>query len=382
MYNNGMKYLLKHGHLIIDGKREFLDGALFIKDEVIEDVFPQSNKINDSEDCEVIDLDGALVMPGFFDTHTHGIDGISFDNANKVDLDKAALEFAQTGSTSFLVTLSYDCPIEEYSNRFELLNNYESKDSRFLGVHLEGPFLSTKHLGVGNPDKFMKPDINLVKDILNKSNNLKQMTIAYELDGAKQIGQLLKDNDVKVMCGHSDAVYEDLDENVDGFTHLFNAMRGLHHRDTTLVNCAFMNKWNIELIADGNHVHKDVLKLVINNIDRDRIMLVTDSSSARNLKDGEYEFLSKQCIKKGTTFITVDGHFAGSVVAINDEMKVLYELGAKYTDLLLYSSLNAFKFYGLDSRFGTLEKGKYADIVIMDDEFNIKKVYSKGKFVL
>lgn len=377
-----MKYLLKHAHLVIDGKREFLDGGLLINGEVIEDVFPQSNKINDIEGCETIDLNGALVMPGFFDTHTHGIDGISFDNASKDDLDKAALEFAQTGSTSFLVTLSYDCPIEEYFNRFELLNNYDSKDSRFMGVHLEGPFLSTKHLGVGDPNKFKMPDIKLVEDILAKSNNLKQMTIAYELDGAKQIGKLLKENNVKVMCGHSDAVYEDLDENVDGFTHLFNAMRGLHHRDLTLVNCAFMNKWNVELIADGNHVHKDVLKLVINNINRDRIMLVTDSSSARNLKDGEYDFLSKYCIKKGTTFITVDGHFAGSVVSINDEMKVLYELGAKYTDLLLYSSLNAYKFYGLDSRFGTLEKGKYADIVIMDDEFNIKKVYCKGKFVL
>ena len=377
-----MKYLLKHAHLIIDGKREFLDGALLINGEIIEDVFPQSDKVNEIQDCQIVDLGGSLVMPGFFDTHTHGIDEVSFDTANKEDLDKAALEFAQTGSTSFLVTLSYDCPIEEYADRFELLNNYESNDSRFMGVHLEGPFLSTKHLGVGDPQKFLKPDIKLVEKILAESKNLKQMTIAYELDGAKQIGKLLHDSGVKVMCGHSDAVYKDLDENVDGFTHLFNAMRGLHHRDTTLVNCAFMNKWNVELIADGNHIHRDVLKLAINNIDRNKIMLVTDSSSARNLKDGEYDFLSKHCIKKGTTFITIDGHFAGSVVSINDEMKVLYELGAKYTDLLLYSSLNAFKFYGLDKRFGTLEKGKFADIVIMDDEFNIKRVYCKGKFVV
>lgn len=181
------------------------------------------------------------------------------------------------------------------------------------------------------------------------------------------------------MCGHSDAVYEDLDENVDGFTHLFNAMRGLHHRDLTLVNCAFMNKWHVELIADGNHIKDNVLKLIVNNIDRNLIMLVTDSSMARNLPDGEYEFMSKKCFKKGTTFLTDDGHFAGSVVSINDEMKLLYQLGCKYTDLLLYSGLNAYRFYGLDSRFGTLEKGKYADLVIMDDDLDIKEVYLNGE---
>ena len=377
-----MKYLLKHAHLIVDNNREYLDGALLIEDEIIKDVFVQSNKLDDINDAQIIDLKGQLIMPGFFDTHTHGIDGVSFDTADVEELDKAALEFAQSGSTSYLVSLSYDCPTADFDSRFKIYNDYESKDARFVGIHMEGPFLSTKHLGIGNPEKFMKPDINMIKDFLSKTNKIKQITIAYELEGAKEVGQLLHDNNIKVMCGHSDAVYEDLDTNVDGFTHLFNAMRGLHHRDTTLVNCAFMNKWYCELIADGNHIHKDVLKLAINNIDKDKIMLVTDSSTARGLPDGEYDFMSKHCIKKGTTFISADGHFAGSVVSINDEMKVLYSLGVKYTDLLNYSSLNAFRFYGLDKRFGTLEKGKYADIVIMDDDLNIKRVYCKGKFVL
>jgi len=376
-----MRYLLKHAHLIVDNYREYLDGAILINNDTIEDVFEQSNSLKEYEDCELLDLNGALVMPGFFDTHTHGIDGINFDNASKDELDKLSLEFAQGGTTSYLGSLSYDCPIDSYDERFALYNDYKSVTARFHGLHLEGPFLSTKHLGVGSPDKFMMPDLDMVKGFLDKSNNIRQMTIAYELDGAKQIGKLLHDNNIKVMCGHSDAVYEDLDENVDGFTHLFNAMRGLHHRDKTLVNCAFMNKWYCEIITDGNHIDKNVLKLVINNIDKDKLMIVTDSSVARNLKDGEYEFLSKKCYKKGTTFITYDGHFAGSVVAINDEMKVLYSLGAKYTDLLCYSSLNAFRFYGLDSRYGTLQKGKYADIIIMDDDFNIKNVYVQGKFI-
>ena len=377
-----MKYLLKHGHLIIDGNREYLDGALLIDGERIIDVFLHSNKLKDiDEQYQEIDLKGQLVMPGFFDTHTHGIDRMGFDSADLEQMDKISYEFALDGTTSFLASLSYDLSPDDFDKQLASLEDYEGKYARFVGIHMEGPFLSKKHLGVGNPDLFLMPDLEMVKEFMNKTSRLKQMTIAYELDGAKEVGKYLHDHDVRVMCGHSDAVYEDLDENVDGFTHLFNAMRSLHHRDITLVNCAFMNRWYAELIADGNHVDRNVLKLVINNIDKDKIILITDSSTARNLEDGEYEFMSKKCTKKGTKFISHDGHYAGSVVSINDEMKVLRELGVKYTDLLLYSSLNAFRFYGLAKEFGTLEKGKYADLVIMDDELNIKGVYVRGNFI-
>ena len=376
-----MKYLFNHAHLVVDGNKEYLDGALLVDNETIEDVIVNANKVNVTDEYKVIDCNGLLIMPGFFDTHTHGIDMISFDTATKEEMDKLSYEFACDGTTSYLATLSYDCPTADFDSRFKLLNDYESDTARFVGIHMEGPFLSKKHLGIGNPDKFLTPNTDMVKDFLSKTNKLKQMTIAYELDGAKELGKLLHDNNVRVMCGHSDALISDLDENVDGFTHLFNAMRSMHHRDLTLVNGAFMNKWYVELIADGNHIDRNVLKLVINNIDSDLIMLVTDSSTARGLKDGEYDFMSKHCIKKGTTFITTDGHFAGSVVSINDEMKVLYELGAKYTELLKYSGLNAYRLYGLDKTYGTLQKGKSSDIVIMDEELNIKNVLVKGKLI-
>ena len=377
-----MKYLLTHGHLVIDGNREFLDGALLIDGERIMEVYPQTGRIKEIPDeCKTIDLGGSLIMPGFFDTHTHGIDNMTFDTADLEQMDKISYEFAKDGTTSFLGSLSYDLSPEGFDKQLNNLENYYGKYARFEGIHLEGPFLSKKHLGVGNPELFLDPDVETVKDFLNKSSRIRQMTIAYELDGAREIGRLLHEHNIRVMCGHSDAVYEDLDEYVDGFTHLFNAMRSLHHRDITLVNCAFMNKWNVELIADGNHIKPNVLKLVLNNIDRDRIMLVTDSSSARNLPDGEYEFVSKKCTKKGTVFMSHDGHFAGSVVSLNDEIKVLYGLGAKYTDLLMYTSLNAFRFYGLDKQFGTIEKGKYSDLVIMDDELNIKNVMVRGEFL-
>lgn len=374
-----MSILLEHGHLIVDGNREYLDGALLIENETIREVYPQTAKIkNPTEDCTRIDLGGLLVMPGFFDSHSHGIAGMSFDYADKEDMDRISYEFSKDGTTSFLASLSYDLDIEGFKRQLCRFEEEKGIYARFEGFHLEGPFLSRKHIGVGDGSRFVKPDLSLAEELLSCSSRIRQMTIAYEEDGAKEIGKLLKSKNIKVMCGHSDALIGDLDENVDGFTHLFNAMRGLHHRDVTLVNCAFMNRWPFELIADGNHVRENVLKLLVNNVDRDKIMLVSDSSIARGLPDGEYEFMSMKCIKKGTTFITDDGHFAGSVVSLNDEMKLFYRLGVKYTDLLLYASLNPFRFYGLDQRFGTIEKGKAADLVIMDDDLNIQDVYIRG----
>lgn len=343
-----MKYLLTHAHLIVDGQREYLDGALLIENDVIADVYPQTNKVAIQEDTQIIDLNGSIVMPGFFDSHTHGNCGLNFDDADIEELDEISINYARKGTTSYLASLSSECIYSELPNRFKVFNDYESKGSRFVGLHLEGPFLNKEYCAVLNPDSFVEPNVEFVEDVLKASNKIKQMTIAYELDGANKIGELLHKSDVKVMVGHSEAMYEDLDENVDGITHLFNAMPSMHHRNRTLVNCAFMNKWNCEIIADGKLINKDVLKLATTLIDKDKIMLVTDLSKA----------------------------------SINDELKVLRSVGIKYTDLLLYSSLNAFRFYGLDSRYGTLEKGKYADIAIMDEDLNIKSVYAKGKFIL
>lgn len=343
-----MKYLLTHGHLIIDNLREYLDGALLIEGQTILDVYPQTNKVKEMIDVEIIDLDGAIVMPGFFDTHTHGNGGLSFDDADIEELDAISINYAKNGTTSFLASLSSECIYSDLKDRFDVFNNYEAKGSRFMGIHLEGPFLNKDYCAVLNPKTFVEPNIDFVKDVLDATDKIKQMTIAYELDGAKQIGELLHKHNVKVMVGHSGAIYEDLDENVNGITHLFNAMDRMHHRDLTLVNCAFMNKWYSELIADGELVSEQALKIATTLIDKDKIMLVSDLSKA----------------------------------TINDEIKVLHSIGIKYTDLLAYSSLNAFKFYNLDSKFGSLQKGKYADIVIMDDDLNIKSVYAQGKFII
>lgn len=377
-----MKYLLTHAHLVIDENREYIDGAIAINDQRIEEIYSQASKLNvDENEYKIINLNGSLIMPGFFDTHCHGLSGINYDTCSEEEINMISYENALSGTTSFLCTLSYDVDKDDYKKRLELFKNIKDDYARYVGIHMEGPFVNPKCAGAGNPSKFLSPDIQFAKELIDTSKDIKQMTIAMELDGSKEVADLLKQNNIKVMCGHSLSTLENITENVDGITHLFNAMRPLHHRDMTLVNCAFLNKWQIEIIADGKHIDKNVLALVLKNIDRDKLMLVSDSAPCRNLKDGTYVFLSKECVKKDNAFKTANGNLAGSVASINDEMKVLRSIGAKYSELLAYSSLNAFRFYGLDKQFGTLDKGKYADIVIMDDELNIKNVFVKGRFI-
>ena len=375
------KILLKHGHLVIDGNKEYLDGALLINGESIEEVFVSSDNIKkDLGEYKEFDLKGKIVMPGFFDTHCHGCAGVDFNNANKKDIEKASLMFAKKGTTSFFTTLTNN---SNFNNELEVIGDYDGEYARNLGIHLEGPFISDKNSGVIKKEYIYPGEKDLLNKILEKTKKIKQMTIAPEIDGSKQIIKALKDNDIKVMFGHSGAKNDDLnDKDNDGYTHLFNAMSGFHHRDIGLVNKAFTDEKYVEIIGDGFHIDKSVLQVILKNIRRDRIILVSDAIKVAGLEDGEFEFEGSVCVKKGLTSVRKsDGRIAGNAGFISNEIKIMYDLGAKLTDILLMTSLNAYRFYGLDKRFGSLVKGKYGDIVILDENLKVYKTYVRGKEV-
>lgn len=375
------KILLKHGHLVIDGNKEYLDGALLINGESIEEVFVSSDNIKkDLGEYKEFDLKGKIVMPGFFDTHCHGCAGVDFNNANKKDIEKASLMFAKKGTTSFFTTLTNN---SNFNNELEVIGDYDGEYARNLGIHLEGPFISDKNSGVIKKEYIYSGEKDLLNKILEKTKKIKQMTIAPEIDGSKQIIKALKDNDIKVMFGHSGAKNDDLnDKDNDGYTHLFNAMSGFHHRDIGLVNKAFTDEKYVEIIGDGFHIDKSVLQVILKNIRRDRIILVSDAIKVAGLEDGEFEFEGSVCVKKDLTSVRKsDGRIAGNAGFISNEIKIMYDLGAKLTDILLMTSLNAYRFYGLDKRFGSLLKGKYGDIVILDENLKVYKTYVRGKEV-
>jgi len=330
-----MKYIFDHAHLIIDGSKEYLDASLLVNDLYIEDVYPNANSLNvDKNEYQYIDCKGNIIMPGFFDSHCNGVDSLSF-SSNIDNLEAIDYALLRKGAVSYLMS------IKEYE-RIVKLDSYKSNLINNMGVHMDGPFTNAEY-----KDKVKQiSDANL-KKYLDSCKNIKQISLAYELDGAKDIGKLCHLNGIKVMCGYSDAVASDLDEELDGISNLFNYMKQLHPKYQTLANCAFSNKYQVELIGSIKNVEMNILKLVLNSIDRNKLMLVS----------------------------------ADSDISILEQIKQLFDLGAKYTDLVLYSSLNAYKFYGLDKLYGSLVKGKCADIVILDKAFNVKNVLVKGKLL-
>ena len=374
------KILFTHAHLIVDGNREYEDGALLVNGSTIEDVFVHSNHIKkDIDDYEVVDLKGKIVMPGFFDTHMHGCFGKDFNNISKEDLNELSFKLLSKGTTSFLVSLTNN---ENILNELKLLENFNTDGARYLGIHLEGPYLNKEYKGAINEDFLKTPEIKKLKKILSTASKVLQITLAPEVEGVNEIIPEIRNRKIKVMLGHSGALKEDIKEDYDGFTHLFNASRGFHHRDIGLVNMALddTDKY-VEIIGDGIHLNKETLKLIYKNIRRDRLMLVSDAVLLAGQEDGDFLFEGKMCHKKGRECINDDNTICGGASFIIDEIKKMREVGASLNDLLLMSSLNAYRFYGLDKRFGSLVKGKYSDIVVLDDDLNLVFTYGRGKII-
>lgn len=374
------KILFTHAHLIVDGNREYEDGALLVNDSTIEDVFVHSNHIKkDIDNYEVIDLNGKIVMPGFFDTHIHGCFGKDFNNISLEDLNEISYKLLCKGTTSFLLSLTNN---KNLLDELKLLEDFNTDGARYQGIHLEGPYLNKKYKGAINEEFLKTPNEKELKNVLAMTSKVLQMTLAPEVEGVNEIIPEIRNRGIKVMLGHSAALKEDIKEDYDGFTHLFNASKGLQHRGMSLVNIALddTDKY-VEFIGDGIHLSKETLKLIYKNIKRDRLMLISDAVLLAGQEDGDFLFEGKMCHKEGRKCINDDNTMCGGASFIIDEIKNMREVGASLNDLLLMSSLNAYRFYGLDERFGSLIKGKCSDIVVLDDDLNLVFTYGRGKII-
>ena len=376
------RILFTHAHLVVDGNKEYLDGALLVNGETIEDVFVDSSNIKkELGEYEEVNLQGKIVMPGFFDTHTHGVYGVEFNKASKDDINKASEVYAKHGTTSFFTTLTNNDTLKD---ELVLLSDVDGDNARLLGIHLEGPFISRQSKGVLEDKYIYDPSKEKLEEILDCSNKIKQMTVAPELNNVEEVIDELNKRNIRPMFGHSKATSKDTDgKDFRGFTHLFNAMSGFNHRDLGLVNVAFNdNDKYAELICDSHHVDVSVLKIAMKCLRRDRIIMISDSIAMAGTEDGEFIFENELCYKEGTLSIRKkDRRIAGSAGFISDGIKVMASAGASLTDLLLMTSLNAYRHYNLDQRFGSLVKGKYADIVILDNDLNVVETFVRGKMI-
>ncbi|GAB3790536.1 N-acetylglucosamine-6-phosphate deacetylase [Virgibacillus kimchii] len=338
------------------------------------------------EGTQIIDGMNLHAIPGFIDGHIHGADGADMMDGREEDLDKIASALPQEGTTSFLATT-----ITQSAENIEkaLINaaDYESKQGQaeLIGIHLEGPYVEKEKAGAQPVSYIVKPDLEQFKKWQSLAGNqIKTITLAPEHDEEGVFINELAASGMNVSAGHTNVNYEGMkkavSEGVRQLTHLCNAMNGIHHRDIGAVGAAFqLKELRAELIADGIHVSPDMLQLIYNNMGSERLILITDSMRAKGLPAGQYKLGGQPVNVTEKQAVLADGTLAGSILKMKDAAKRMLQLdGVGLKNIVEMTAVNPAKQIGIYDQKGSISAGKDADILLVDDELNIKYTFCRG----
>lgn len=359
---------------IVTPTEEISEGYLLVKDDKIEKVGP-GFKTKGFKSSEIIDARGSTVIPGLIDLHLHGGGGHDIMEQTGEALSNVALAHARQGTTSFLATL-ITAPVEKITETLSWLTKREPipGEANMIGVHIEGPYLNPLQKGAHTEDLLRVPDVDEVDRIIEAGEGLIRLfTIAPELPGALEVIRYLRQKGIIASVGHSDATFKETQEaitaGISHASHLFNGMRGMHQREPGVVGAIINNKEvTAEIIADGIHVHPEMLRFLTTVKDKNKIILVSDAISAFNMQDGVYR-LGDQKVKvvKGVARLE-DGTLAGSTLCLMKAVENMVKLvGLSFPVALAMATINPARELGIDNIKGSLEPGKDADLVIINN---------------
>jgi N-acetylglucosamine-6-phosphate deacetylase len=380
-----MKYALKNVK-IITPFRIVDNGTIVINGKQISNMGRVSDVAIDSE-TKVYDLKGMTVTPGFIDLLVHGGGGKGFADDSDESIKIISDFFFSHGTTGMLASL--------FSKRIDLLKkdvdriatySEQHKDSNIWGIHMEGPFINPLIKGAHKIEYLWEPNVDMWNDLNSSARgSIKLMTIAPELPGNIDVIRAAASQGVVPSIGHTLALYDDIEKAIDNgaahVTHMFNAMRPFHHREPGIMVAALLrNELKVELIADGIHVDPIVMKLLHNIKGSGGIILVTDAIRASGMPDGDYHFMDQKIIVKDKRAYLENGTtLAGSTLTMEEAIRNMVRLvGVPITDAVRMASLNGAKVLGLEHQKGILAVGKDADLVVMDDDFNVHATIYEG----
>ncbi len=362
----------------------FTDGSLEKKD-----IYIKEGKITFSEtpDCEEIDAGGKTVIPGYIDIHIHGAVGRDFNEGTEEAFDAISGFVASHGTTSVLATTS-TVSGEDIGNAIEAASRKMNKvpfGAEILGVHMEGPFFNEKALGAQNPQFVQKPSMeNLEKIVGDNMDVLKMIAIAPETDGASELIAEVKKKGIVPAIGHTAADYDTAKAAMDAgavmMTHFYNAMTPLKHRDPGVVGAAF-DRGNvfIQLICDFIHVHPAAIRIAINNLGRENVIMISDAISGTGLGDGKYVLGGLDIFVKDGVARIKEGNLAGSTLTLDTAMRNMLSIGYTLADTVRFLSENPARAIGVDDRKGYIREGFDADLILLDEKKEIEMVFVKGK---
>lgn len=380
------RILLKNAKIVMGNK--IIKGSLLIEDSKIKNIFENKENVN-SENLEInktIDLEGKILGPAFIDVHTHGADGADAMDISEDGLKKISKYLASEGTGNFLAT-TLTSSKEILKETLETISKLQNKDidgANIFGVHMEGPYFSVEYKGAQN-DKYMKPaGTKELEEYLNvKKDLVKLFSISPHNQENLEAIKFLSERGVVVSVGHSAANYEDvikaIDYGLSHATHTYNGMRGFTHREPGVVG-AILNSDEImaEIIFDKVHVHPEAVRLLIKVKGVDKVVCITDSMSATGLEDGKYKLGELDVnVKNGEARLASNNALAGSVLTMDRAFRNLLDLGYSLTDAFKMTATNAAKEFKLNT--GLIKENKDADIVILDNDYNVCMTFVKGK---
>lgn len=365
------------------------DKAVVVEDGVIVAIVSQ-HEVSDYLPAEKVEYaQDYYLVPGFIDCHIHGAGGCDVMDASVDALTTISTCLAKEGVTSFLAT-TMTATSDDIIAALQVIPKAQAQQqgAEILGVHLEGPFISKEKMGAQLGEKVCEPDIGLFHQWQTASGNtIKLVTLAPEVHNAAAFIQEVTQQGVIASMGHSDATYEQANHAVmhgcTHATHLFNAMRGLHHREPGVVGAALLaDTVTAELIADGEHLHPAIYPLALRMKGRENIVLVTDAIRAKCMPDGTYDLGGQEVAVTNSKVTLADGTLAGSVLTMPQAIKNMMQFtGCSLADAVAMASYNPAHQLKVDDRKGTIEVGKDADLVVLDAELNVQLTVCRGAAV-
>lgn len=384
-----MKKIFKNCRLVLP-EGILLDGMVVVDDEgKIEYAGSETNAVE--TEGELIDLEGKILSPGFIDIHVHGGKGVTFGAG---DLASTTAHYSQwvvsTGVTGYLMSIAEKSSerlvnmIERYVDVFE--NPPEGAET--LGFHLEGPFLNVEKKGAFNPAWLRVPELEEMKAYIEAGQGwIRQMTLAPELPGAEEVAKLCREAGILVAMGHTNTDFETATQALKGdfnhVTHTFNAQRGFNHRAPGVLGAVLASEEITgEIIADTVHVHPGAMKVLYRCLGADRIVAITDAMAGSGFEDGVYELGGFEVYVKDGRATLENGTLAGSVAQLNRCVEnLIKQVGVPFVEAIKIASLNPARAIGLDDRLGSIEDGKDASLIVIDESINVYMAMVNGQIV-
>lgn len=386
------KLLLKSASLVLPHKL-VEDASLLIEGDRIIRILEQS--ANEDDVDETLELNGATVFPGFIDAHIHGAVGVDMMEAEAFDLQRVSIFLAQHGVTSWLPTL-VPAPEADYRRatsavkqlmREQELSTTTTNAARALGLHYEGPFISSSQCGALRPSFFRTFSSAASVDalpVVNESAAVHMMTVAPEVEGGIELIAELRRRNWVVSIGHTRADAATLERaraaGAHHMTHFMNAMPPLHHRQPGPIGWGLLrDEVTCDIIADGVHLDSLMLQLLLRCKQPSRLSLISDAVAPTGLGDGDYKIWGESIAVAGGRTRNARGRIAGSVITMLDAVRMMLSLDVPPIDVALMAATNPARLLGISNDCGSLEAGKRADLTALDAQGNVTLTLVGGR---